>query len=119
MNIEQINAAIKEVDSNRVSDGYHTFGELYTHRIALYIALCSVLSKDGEGYVWVSKTHSDGSIWDGWFLLGIGVANGQQLTYHLPNEYWERCIEFAKVLDIAPEFDGHSSDDVLNRLINI
>jgi hypothetical protein len=119
-NIQEINEAIKLVDSNEVSDGYHTFGELYEHRIVLYITLCRQLSiYSGTKKVWVSKKHSDGSIWDGWFLLGICVAKGEQITYHLPERYWSVCKDFAFEFDKAPDFDGHTSDDVLNRLINL
>jgi hypothetical protein len=31
------------MDTNRISDGYHTFGELYDHRIQLFIALCKMM----------------------------------------------------------------------------
>ncbi len=101
-------------------DGYHTFTELYDHRIELYIALTRLLATkytlqiDGEG-VWKSKTHSDGSTWDGWFIMGISTIPGQQITYHLPISKWDECY-FAKTLEKAPEFDGHSSDDILQRL---
>jgi hypothetical protein len=27
------------INTNQISDGYHTFGELYDHRISLFIAL--------------------------------------------------------------------------------
>lgn len=118
-NVQEINEAIKQVDSNYISDGYHTFGELYEHRIVLYIALCRQLSKNSTRSVWISKKHSDGSVWDGWFLLGICIANGEQITYHLPERYWDVCKEFAYEFDQAPPFDGHTSDDVLNRLINL
>lgn len=29
-----------ECDAEQVSDGYHTFGELYAHRCILFAALC-------------------------------------------------------------------------------
>jgi len=116
--VEQINEAIKHVDSNQVSDGYHTFGELYEHRIILYMALCRKLSDDGAP-VWLSKAHSDGSVWDDWFILGIYMQAGKQITYHLPDKYLEECKRFATVFDKAPEYDGHTSADVLTRLSNI
>ncbi len=56
---------------------------------------------------------------DGWFILGINEARGKQITYHLPNKYWKEVSQFADVLDEAPEFDGHSSEDVLNRLAKL
>lgn len=121
---EAINILIKDgVDANKISDGYHTFGELYEHRLALYIALCRLLNQkynlqiDGQG-VWRSKAHSDGTVWDGWFILGISTIKGQQITYHLPMEKWGQT-EFAATLDKAPEFDGHTPDDALSRLSSL
>jgi len=112
-------------------DGYHTFDELYEHRIVLFIALCKEKNKfykhlketykksvkDSLG-VWRAKLHSDGTSFDGWFILGIDKEKGKQITYHLPISKWEET-EFAETLDKAPEWDGHTSDDVLERLKKI
>lgn len=120
MREEIINDEIQEMkslvglDTNKISDGYHTFGELYEHRTILYIALCKA-AVNFSIPVWKSKVHSDESIWEGWFLLGIHVIPGKQITYHLPISKWEEC-NFAETLDKAPEFDGHTSNDVLERL---
>ena len=34
----------KNPERSKISDGYHTFGELYDHRITLYISLCGFAS---------------------------------------------------------------------------
>lgn len=102
------------VDTNLISDGFHTFGELYAHRIELWIALCRVMNRH-EQAAWRSRLHSDGSAFDGWFVLGWRSEFGGQITYHLPSDRWEDC-GFAETLDRAPEWDGHSSDDVLARI---
>lgn len=103
----------------KISDGYHTFDELYEHRIVLWIALCRVWATSVQvvKYVWRSKKHSDGSKIDGWFLLGMGDENGEQITYHLPMRFW-KATNFCKqnTLPKAPEFDGHTSADVLDRI---
>lgn len=99
-----------------VSDGYHTFGELYEHRIALFLALAQrVDDVMPTGNVWRSKLHSDGSSIDGWFIMGIDTEPGRQITYHLPMSRWDDT-GFMVTLDRAPEFDGHTSADVLVRL---
>lgn len=117
-------AAIKKIkaDLGKVTDGYHTFDELYEHRIVIYIALCKMINAKEYGKVemekrtvWRSQAHSDGSVWDGWFILGIGMKPGEQITYHLPMSKWDEC-SFAGTLGTAPEFDGHTSADVLKRL---
>lgn len=112
----------EKLDTNKISDGYHTFSELYEHRIVLFIRLCSVVSgaigimkQLNATPVWKSQYHSDGSIWEGWFLLGLMTKPGEQVTYHLPMSYWNDC-SFASTLPKAPEFDGHTSSDVLERL---
>lgn len=100
-------------------DGYHTFKELYDHRIALFIALANFLSIAYDEYgsglkVWKSKIHHDGTSLDGWFIAGIGEKKGEQISYHLPLDKWDELL--VDFIDKAPEFDGHTSDDVLERL---
>ncbi len=100
-----------------IGDGYHTFDELYEHRITLFIALCKQVFYT-DRIVWRSKLHSDGSSYDGWFILGINVEKGEQITYHLPLSKWEQT-EFATTYDKAPEWDEHRPQDVLERLKNL
>lgn len=105
------------VNANLVSDGYHTFAELYEHRITLFIALCQKMADfpEKDTIVWRSKKHSDGSEWDGWFIMGIGVRQGEQISYHLPISKWDET-GFCETRIMAPEWDGHTSNDVLERL---
>lgn len=110
------------LESECTCDGYHIFDELYNHRIELYIALCRRMYEDANCFIkiWKSKRHSDGSLsFDGkWFVLGINKVEGKQITYHLPISKWKECY-FAETLRKAPKFDGHTSDDVLDRLKNL
>lgn len=114
----------REVITENTSDGYHTFKELYDHRITLFITLCRWIEKHtmaSHGYVWRSKRHSDGELCFGTgtqFVLGIGKSNGNQITYHIPIERWDET-DFAETLETAPEWDGHTSDDVIQRLKNL
>jgi len=102
--------------TENTSDGYHTFKELYEHRITLYIALCRQWESNIS--VWRSKLHSDGSSYESWFILGIDKQKDKQITYHLPNDKWNDT-SFAETLEKAPEFDGHTSADVLKRISNL
>jgi hypothetical protein len=113
----------------QISDGYHTMEELYEHRIVLWIELCRVLaehaprvhdpahptSSTSNVLVWRSAYHSDGARYPGWFLLGYRQRSGEQISYHIPEREWGNT-GFAELLERAPEFDCHTSDDVLNRL---
>ena len=117
--MEKLQIPVKDI--GEVSDGYHTFSELYEHRITLFIALCRVGYSIGRATIWRSRKHSDGEICFGTgtqFLLGINKGKGKQITYHIPIEKWDKT-DFAETLDKAPEFDGHTSEDVLKRLNEI
>ena len=112
-----------EGDGITVADEYHSMNELYAHRHELFMALCKIY----DNYItplntrvkcWKSKLHFDGTMFEGFFIMGMSVTEfeGQasQITYHLPIRYWNLC----NVLEMpnAPEYDGHTSDDVLRRL---
>ena len=82
------------------SDGYHTFKELYEHRFELWITVCRQVQSDPRHQyreAWRTRVHSDGSVMDGWFVLGISEFDPQtckqitQMTYHLPDERWHDC----------------------------
>lgn len=105
-----------------VSDGYHTMDELYEHRVRLFIELCKFMNTRWEQdhfmsmyEIWRSKLHHDGTGYEDWFILGINKDKGEQITYHLPMSKWDET-GFAETLEKAPEFDGHTSKDVLERL---
>ena len=126
--VPQVTDDLKDVESisfdveslSQVSDGYHTIAELYDHRVTLWIKFCQEFSNrlappEWEKVVWRSKLHSDGTEFEGWFVLGMFKESGKQMTYHLPNSRWDDT-SFADTLDKAPEWDGHTSADVLERL---
>lgn len=116
--IKDVNKLIKKMGSYKISDGYHTFGELYEHRAMLFIALCSMVHLYSKRLkVWKSQKHFDGTMYKGYFILGIGTKKGEQITYHLPMEYWNNAV--VDYRSRAPKFDGHTSKDVLERLKKI
>lgn len=116
---------LKGDETMDASDGYHTFTELYDHRITLFIALArevrlndNLAEAYGDGRVWRSKRHSEGELCFGTgtqYVLGINKEKGEQITYHIPIERWDET-DFAETLEKAPEWDGHTSDDALVRL---
>lgn len=103
------------------SDGSHTFDELYEHRYRLFIALCKQIKENSIGKVWRSEQHSidaegkQEAMYEGYFILGIGQNKGEQITYHLPISLWE-ATNFAYTFENAYEWDGHTSDDVIERI---
>ncbi len=119
MTYQEINALIQaeKVDTNFVSDGFHTFGELYEHRITLFIVLAKQLlkRKSFKLPIWKSRKHDDGVEWTGWFIVGIGEKEGEQITYHLPSSKWADCA-FIPEREKAPKWDGHTPSDTLIHL---
>lgn len=104
-------------DRSEISDGYHTFNELYEHRHVLWMALLHGLPLriiDRVGIPWKSQKHSDGSSFEGWFISGLGVTRGEQMSYHLPIRLWDICPGVE--LESAPEFDGHTAAESLERI---
>lgn len=101
--------------NGETSDGYHTFNELYEHRHALFILLAT--TRDFAGKAWMSIGHEDGSEMEGWFIAGIHLPSGD-VSYHLPMRLWSECQEAGiMLLPNAPTWDGHTSKDVVSRLL--
>lgn len=96
-----------------ISDGYHTFDELYHYR-ALYNA-AFFNSINGKYNVHKSIRHSDGELCFGgsWFIVMADLPTGQ-ISNHYKMEYWDlfRIPEFPK----ARKWDGHSPIEAGNRL---
>lgn len=91
------------------SDGYHTFDELYFHRMILFSVICNQNKK----LAWKSKQHNDGSMYKDYFVVGIDTPAGQY-TYHYHMKYWD-YFDVQSLL-FAPEWDKHTPDDVIRLL---
>lgn len=97
----------------KVSDGYHTFDELYHHRAILFAVICN----NNPELAWKSKLHDTSDMYEGMFIVGIDTPKGQA-TYHYDIEpYWD--IFNVKELDHAPKWDGHTSDDAIMRIASL
>lgn len=105
----------KLLKSGDLSDGYHTFNQLYYQRCVLFASLVR-LNKDKS---WKSFKHSDGKYcFDSngeWFIVGIDTPIGSY-TYHYEKKYWDlfECQE----LECGKEWDGHTEEDV-TRLLSL
>ena len=103
----------KAANMGKVSDGYHTFDELYEHRHWLFINLMA----SHRNLAWASRLHSDGTSWDGWFVCGMQLPfKDGQISYHMPDRLWDAVEVLGIVVDRAPEWDGHDARDVILRL---
>ena len=126
----EVNTSIQQLQPDQIgliSDWYHSFNELYEHRYALFIALCNELctamnalslkKTNSNKKPWKSLMHSDGTIMDWYFIAWIWKEAWDMITYHLPMSQW--WYLYSEELDQAPEWDRHTSDDVLRLLKEI
>jgi len=100
---------VKVDDIGEVSDGYHTFNELYYHRMILFAVICNKHKEKA----WKSKLHHDGTMYDNYFIVGVTTPEGDY-TYHYHMDSWE--VFEVKELEFAPEWDGHKPDDITRLL---
>lgn len=104
-------AHVDEIDD--VSDGFHTFRQLYYQRMMLF----AVIVKQNKDKAWKSLRHEDGELCfgGGWFVVGIDTPDGSY-TYHYEDNYFSLfdCVE----LERGKHWDGHTEKDV-TRLLSL
>ena len=96
-----------------VSDGYHTYNELYNHRAMEFAVICNAY----PWLAWKSMQHDDPDfpMYDGMFIVGINTPLGQA-TYHYDIDPWWYIFGDVDTISRAPRYDGHTPDDVIVRL---
>lgn len=119
----KLTSILELIDSGELTDGYHTFKELYTYRMLYNAALFNQWAQiydskiDGRLHdVHKSWKHSDGKpcFGGGWFVVVAQLPTGQ-ITNHYKAEHWDLFKIPAR--DMAAEYDGHTPDDVAKRLM--
>lgn len=105
-----VNQVEDKTNMGEISDGYHTFNELYHHRAVLFSVICN----SHKELAWKSKKHDTGDMYDGMFIVGIETPEGQA-TYHYDiDPYWDMFE--VKELPNAPKWDGHTPDEAIRRI---
>jgi hypothetical protein len=113
-----------------ISDGYHTFKELYEFRAyynaAFVVALWTqydwmlaqkIVGQDRVPNIHKSKKHHDGELCFGgkYFIVVADIPIGGVISNHYPMELWDIFqIPEKEVSDIP--YDGHTPKDVIKRL---
>lgn len=97
--------------SGDTSDGYHTFDELYYHRMVLFSIICN----QSKNLAWKSMKHHDGTMYENYFIVGISTPEGDY-TYHYDIRDWNYFN--VKELEKAPKWDGHKPEDI-TRLLSL
>jgi len=96
-------------NKGKISDGYHTFDELYEHRHILFINVLKA-HQHAAFKTWLNDKKE---AWEGWFICGMNTTYGQ-ITYHLPEKYWSMLD--VREVEYNHDYDGHTSSDALCRL---
>lgn len=106
-----------QIEGDDLSDGYHTFDELYNHRHALFLTWLN--SKDCPD-CYVIENHFDS--WDlivcEWmFNPTTNPAPYQrQISYHIPTAYRNYYKHIPRRSADQHDYDGHTSKEVVQRL---
>jgi hypothetical protein len=104
------------------SDGYHTFKTLYEIRKSYNVALFNEWGKyDIPSYnVHKSRKHYDGEYpfgKDNWFIVCAELPSGQ-ISNHYTMDNWD-LFKIPETERALFPFDGHTTEDVIERLLKI
>lgn len=102
----------EQTDMGEVSDGYHTFNELYYYRMLYNAAFFNRLPKE---WVHKSKRHHTGEecFGGGWFIVMANLPTGQ-VSNHYELKDWDLFKVPEK--EFADEWDGHTPQEAAERL---
>lgn len=117
--LRDINEMIQKLTSEQrqqVTDGYHTFSELYEFRKMFNAVLFNQWAELLKYNVHKSIRHEDGEICfgGGWFVVIAMLPDGQ-ITNHYEMKDWD-LFKIPQKEKALFKFDGHNAQDVLNRL---
>lgn len=91
--------------------------ELYEFRLLYNACLFNMWHTHNVVEVYKSRRHDDGELcFDGEYFIVVALLPTGQITNHYPITHWElfKIPTYNKVKD---KYDGHTSKDVLNRLM--
>ena len=121
---------VEGFEENEISDGYHTFNELYEFRKMYNAALFNewgksadrLIEEEGKYSVHKSWRHHAGELCfpnssQRWFIVSANLPSGL-----ISNHYKEKDWDLFKVPEVEKAlfpFDGHTGKDVLERIKEI
>lgn len=118
---ENINGVIIDLkdagilNTKKISDKRHTFGELYIQRLYLFSIICC----QNKDIAWKSKRHFDEEndpMFDGDFIVGLYTEEGPA-SYHFKMEFWD--LFDVEEIPNAPKYDGYTPQEALERFRSI
>lgn len=100
-----------------ISDGYHTFDELYDYRMIYNALLINSYASQCLYNCHKSKRHftKEECFGGGWFIVTMNLPSGQ-VSNHYEMKYWDyfHCEE----REFADEWDGHTPQEAYKRMID-
>jgi len=111
----QLDAMNEAIKLGEMSDGHHSFNELYEYRLLYNVHTALAFNHAGWNVV-RSWKHADGKeCFDGgWFVVHAETPAGQ-ITNHYKAAYW-RYFDGIADAPTAPEWDGHTPEVAKLRL---
>lgn len=119
---KEFNSILEELEKKeilnleKISDGYHTFEELYEFRKLYNALLFNEWAKSGEIEVYKSLRHYEGEecFGGGWFIV-VAILPSGQISNHYKIEDWD-LFKIPSYEKSKYPFDGHTAQDVKDRL---
>lgn len=103
-------------DPGSISDGFHTFAEMYEARMLLHAYAARYWLDQGHPVV-KSLKHADGEYCfgpnSGWFIVTAQLPTGQ-VSNHYPTDHWD-LFQVPEV-ELPPEWDGHDTAAAAARM---
>ena len=111
----------RQEDAGLVTDGYHTFDELYRFRKVYNALLFNEWAKQGLYRVHKSWKHEDGEWCFGkkheWFIVCAKLPSGI-ITNHYKAEDWD-LFQIPEYLKSIFPYDGHTPQDTVDRMLEL
>lgn len=117
--IQQLILNLPRQEIEELTDGYHSFKELYDFKRVYNSALFNLLHQTQFCRVWKSYKHYEGDLCFGgnWFIVVAELPTGQ-ISNHYENKYWEE-FNIPVVEKSLIEWDNPQAKDVIERLTNL
>ncbi len=117
--INELITKLKDTDKfivGKISDGFHSFDELYDFRKMYNAVLFNDWCKQNKYDVHKSIKHFEGDLCfgGGWFIVSAILPSGQ-ISNHYEIKDWD-LFKIPATDKCKHKFDGHTSNDVLERL---
>jgi hypothetical protein len=106
-------------DAGNISDGYHTFNELYEYRKAYNACLFNEWFRTNKYDVHKSLRHHDGDecFGGGWFVV-VAVTPFGQITNHYKMEDFD-LFDIPEYETAKYPWDGHTPTEALDRIFKV